>query len=44
MVCGVEEDKVIYVDPQLAGEVALEAALFLRAWHSLGGKGLLVWR
>lgn len=43
VVCGLEEDEVIYVDPELAREVALEAKTFLTAWHSLGGEGLLVW-
>lgn len=38
-----EDGTLEYVDPELAREVALEAKIFLTAWHSLGGEGLLVW-
>ena len=42
VVVGMEDNEIIYLDPQLDFETRLELSRFLRAWASLGQQGLAV--
>jgi len=44
VVCGFEEEKVIYLDTGLGREVSLEMNVFLRAWQSLNSTGMVLWK
>jgi predicted double-glycine peptidase len=43
VVMGYENGEVLYMDPSVGEERQISAEIFWRAWHSLGGDGLLVW-
>jgi ATP-binding cassette subfamily B protein len=42
VVCGLEGDKVIFIDPALGKEVQLDSMTFYKAWTSRGRSGLVV--
>ena len=44
VVCGFEEEKVVYLDPGLGREVLLGMNVFLKAWQSLSSTGMIIWK
>ena len=44
VVCGFEEEKVVYLDTGLGSEVSLEINVFLKAWQSLNSTGMILWK
>jgi predicted double-glycine peptidase len=44
VVCGLEGDNVIFIDPALGKEVQLDSMTFYKAWTSRGRSGLVITR
>jgi predicted double-glycine peptidase len=44
VVCGLEGENVIFVDPALGKELHLDSVTFYKAWTSRGRSGLVVTR
>ncbi len=44
VVCGMERDHIVYVDPAHGREVSLDPLAFLRAWRARRGRGIVVQR
>ena len=40
---GFENDEILYIDTAFGQEVRLDIMIFLRAWHSRGRRGIVVW-